>query len=74
MQLSRLASEAELRGYAETGLVRRVEISDAGEKACPACRQNGGKVMRIGDALKQMPIPNTYCDNGWCRCTWLPVI
>ena len=74
MQLSRLASEAELRGYAETGLVRRVEISDAGEKACPACRQNGGKVMRIGDALKQMPIPNTHCENGWCRCTWLPVI
>jgi hypothetical protein len=47
-----------------------VEIS-AGE--CAVCRADNGRRFSVSDALEKLPIPKEHCENGWCKCMWLPV-
>lgn len=72
---------AQLRAYAES--IDTVEIIDAGESSCPACRALHGKKLSIKQALEEMPIPVATCttdagefgqQQGWCRCDYVPVI
>lgn len=70
LQIQREAEKAALHRYAEDG-VSRVEIS-AGE--CAVCRADDGRRFSVSDALEKLPIPKEHCENGWCKCTWLPVV
>jgi len=76
------ARKMELLHWREAGIgVTKVEILTAGDKACPSCQPLRGKIFKIKDALKEMPIPNKDCTTHWhhpkqgfCRCSYLPVI
>ncbi len=55
----------------------RVEISDAGDDSCPACRAQSGRVLSVEEALRLMPIPCKDCTTefydggpGFCRCLY----
>jgi hypothetical protein len=46
---------------------------------CPSCQKLNGKIFKIDDALKQMPIPNKNCTNirhdkkrSFCLCYYDP--
>lgn len=44
---------------------------------CDACKKNEGKIFKIDDALKTMPIPHKECTNkfnicdSFCQCLWI---
>ena len=49
------------------------------EDACEQCRRLHGKVFKIEEALRIMPIPSPQCTfiletgkRGWCRCVYAP--
>lgn len=56
-----------LNGYAREG-VRSVVVRTCYD-ACPACRSMEGKIYLLADAVRQLPIPITGCENDWCRCS-----
>lgn len=67
----------DLLHWKEMGITK-VEIHTAGDKSCPSCQLLQGKVYKIGDALKEMPIPNKECttcwhhpNQGFCRCIYV---
>ena len=41
---------------------------------CPNCDQFNGRIYPIEQALREWPVPVQECTNGWCLCTWLPVV
>lgn len=68
----------ELLTYKEEGIITEVQVSTAGCQSCPSCQALEGKVFKISDAVRQMPIPNKECTTYWqnplqgfCRCTYL---
>jgi hypothetical protein len=68
----RRARQAELYALDAEG-VERVRIVVADGDACSTCDGNGGREMRVADALRRMVVPNPSCGHGWCRCHWEPV-
>lgn len=65
--------------YQQMG-VNKVEIPSYND-SCEHCRKNGGRVLTIKQALKEMPIPKEGCTHelekgkpGWCRCMYQPVL
>ena len=45
--------------------------------SCPSCQKLKGKVLKVDDALREMPIPNKNCTHilhdktkGFCRCLY----
>jgi hypothetical protein len=66
------AARARLLSYAQSGAVHHVTISTAAGDGCPACARLEGTTFTIAEALDLMPIPNPSCEDGWCRCTWVP--
>ena len=70
LQIQREAEKATLHRYAKQG-IGHVEIQ-AGE--CGVCRADDGRRFSVSDALEKLPIPKEQCENGWCKCMWLPVV
>ena len=79
-QLLQEACKAELRGYEQSGVVKRVRIITAKSASCEHCAQLHGSEYSVEGALEAMPIPVKGCTtdlgkgNGWCRCTYGPVV
>ena len=75
---SRILEEAQrmkLIEYKEEGIITQVKISTAGFQSCPSCQTLEGKVLKIDDALREMPIPNKKCTTYWNNpkqgfCRW----
>jgi hypothetical protein len=65
------SAKCELRRYQATN-VHKVEILATG--ACSACQSLRGEIFTVKEALETMPIPFEDCENGFCRCGYLPVI
>lgn len=76
------AHKCDLRDYARSKLIRKVEIITCGESSCPSCRKLSGKIFTIERALNEMPLPEKDCSSepnlkskqGWCRCCYGPVV
>lgn len=67
--------KARLLGYKREGF-EKVKIFSTGE--CPACIEMINKVLKIDDALRDMPIPVKNCTfklhgeiPSWCRCMYV---
>jgi hypothetical protein len=71
LEIRREAEKAQLRGYAEQG-VKYVRIL-AGH-SCSSCTPDNGHRFSVSEALEKMPIPKDNCENGWCACTWSPLV
>ena len=52
--------------------INKTEIFTAGETSCSKCQSLHGKIFTITKALETMPIPVKDCENGFCRCLYLP--
>lgn len=59
--------------------IKKVEIPSC-EDSCEHCRKQGGRILTVNQALKEMPIPRKGCTHelekgkpGWCRCAYQPV-
>ncbi len=80
--LLRAAHQAELQGYLQLSVVRRVSVLTCGpDDACAACLELEGKEFSIEEALRLMPIPCPACTTdvvgtgiGFCRCLYSPII
>ena len=70
------SKRCELRAYQSSGVVKKVEILDAGDSSCTKCQALRGKVFTMTEALNSMPIPIKDCANscGYCRCVYLPIV
>ncbi len=71
------ARRMKLIKYREEEIIAQVQISTAGYQSCPSCQRLEGKVFKIDDALREMPIPNKECTTpslnprqGFCRCCY----
>ena len=64
----REASRAELRKYAAARAITHVRTIATG--GCPSCRAISRQSFSVAEALRDLPVPNEECENGWCRCTW----
>jgi hypothetical protein len=60
-----------LNGYAESGVVRYVEIL-ATKDSCESCKKSIGKRFELNEVPK-LPNPNCTYKSG-CRCVYLPCI
>ena len=70
----RLKVEAEkARAQSYTGLDRQ-ELEVDASHCCPNCSKFNGRIYPIEQALREWPVPVQECTNGWCLCTWLPVV
>lgn len=69
------AQHEALMEYKNKG-VNKVEIRTAGQDyACSKCLNQEGNIYDINTAIKEMPLPCLNCEkNGFCRCTYLPVL
>ena len=68
-----------LMNYRNVGLLKNVEIISAKKVSCPECNKFNGKIYKIEEALREMPLPNKKCSThlhggkfGFCRCVWAP--
>ncbi|WP_416817781.1 hypothetical protein [Denitromonas sp.] len=72
------AAKYQLLRFEQDG-VQKVRILTAGElDSCPSCQSQSGRVLSVGDALCQMPIPCAGCTRtlvgeapGFCRCMYV---
>lgn len=63
------SSHGTLEGYAETGIVKKVEFYTAiDERVCEDCFSFHQEVFSLDDAMPMIPL------HPQCRCGWLPVI
>lgn len=74
-EAKRRSHEEELREYAKSSVVKKVEILGRG---CEACQKLDGRVLSIEEALKNGPLPCEDCTTweekgvgGWCRCSYV---
>lgn len=65
------SAKCELYHYQAMG-IDKAEILTAGETSCIKCQSINGKIFSVTEALEAMPIPVKDCENGFCRCLYLP--
>lgn len=76
----RQAQKMQLLTLKQGGVVNRVEILS--KDGCEKCKRLNGKIFSVAEAIKDSPLPVIQCThklnkdapNGWCRCTYLPVV
>ncbi len=68
-ETSRAYNVGRLDGFAQTGVVDRVQFSTSpDERLCPVCAPLEGTVYKLADAVDYIPQhPN-------CRCQWIPLL
>ncbi len=54
------------------GHCRELEVLTNG--CCPNCDQFNGRKYPTEQAINEWPVPVEDCTNGWCMCTWSPVV
>ena len=65
------AEKALARHYAEQ---RCQKLEILCNHCCDSCSRFEGRTYRIEQALSEWPVPVEECTNGWCLCSWLPVV
>ncbi len=68
-----LKVEAE-KALAQSYVGRCQELEVLTNECCPNCDQFNGRKYPIQQAVNEWPVPVEDCTNGWCTCTWLPVV
>ena len=65
-----------LRSYAESRVVKYVEIISAGQNSCSVCRGLDGKRFLLKNELSNPTLPVKKCisNYGYCRCCYVPVV
>jgi len=78
--IQKASQEMLLRYYKKINYCKKVEIL-ATDESCDVCKMQEKKTFTIEEALKKMPLPakcklkiNKKAPDGWCRCTYLPVL
>jgi SPP1 gp7 family putative phage head morphogenesis protein len=62
------SAQGTLEGYAESGVVEKVEFFTAMDEVCEDCTALHGEIFTLEDAAPMIPLhPN-------CRCVWLGVV
>ena len=67
------SAKCELYDYQARG-IDKAELLTAGETSYSKCQSLNGKIFNVTEALEAMPIPVKDCENGFCRCLYLPII
>jgi ribosome modulation factor len=61
------------RRVAEGGIYGIEVRAPTEEYVCTPCRREDEVVYSIDEALRAPPIPHEHCENGQCRCTYVPI-
>ena len=66
------SAKSELSGI-QGKTIEHVEII-APIGTCPVCAELGKRSYKLGDIVKDQPLPVKECENKSCRCSYAPVI
>lgn len=59
---------------AATGDVYGIKVrAPDGDHVCAVCSSEDEGVYSIEEALETPPIPHEHCEDGQCRCTYVPI-
>ncbi len=67
------AVRCDLKEYEHSKVINMVEILPASD-CCEKCRELNSKRISLDEALNTMPIPVKDCGQGFCRCTYIPIV
>ena len=66
--------KANLRSFRSLGIEQAIMRTSQDERVCEKCRSLHNRAINVRSAIRDTPLSGSSCTEGYCRCTYEPII